>query len=302
MVTFSLREYEHVDHGYAATIHKAQGVTVDRAHVLASEHMDRHAAYVALTRHRDGVALHWSAEALGDRGGLGRTLGRERLKDTSLDYGLDAGPGYGAAYAERRGVDPLRPDSAIVVPQTELEAAQRPEQATAPAAKPVPAANLAEGVAQGRARFRDRFEARQRQQAQQAANEVGARDLVERWDQVIAGFTAVLLRLDTDPAYGPARKVLLEFGQELAAQPGAVAVLRERGEAFGMGKRPTLAGVLADARPERAMDALVEGAETKIRARLQEQAQQRAAQEAARRQELDSRPQLAPRRGPSMGM
>ena len=26
VVTFSLRDYEHVDHGYAATIHKAQGV------------------------------------------------------------------------------------------------------------------------------------------------------------------------------------------------------------------------------------------------------------------------------------
>ena len=108
VVTFSLQEYGHVDHGYAATIHKAQGVTVDRAHVLASEHMARHAAYVALTRHRDGVALHWSDEALGNRARLGRTLSRERLKDTSLDYGMDAGPGYEAAYAERRGFDPLR--------------------------------------------------------------------------------------------------------------------------------------------------------------------------------------------------
>jgi ATP-dependent exoDNAse (exonuclease V) alpha subunit len=51
-------------HDYAATVHKAQEATVDRAHVLASEHMDRHAAYVALARHRDGVALHWSAKEL----------------------------------------------------------------------------------------------------------------------------------------------------------------------------------------------------------------------------------------------
>jgi Ti-type conjugative transfer relaxase TraA len=58
-VSFELRDYGHVDHGYAATIHKAQGVTVERAHVLASAHMDRHAAYVALTRHRDGVVLHY---------------------------------------------------------------------------------------------------------------------------------------------------------------------------------------------------------------------------------------------------
>src|SRR3954454_5625909 len=32
-VRFDLKDYAHVDHGYAATIHKAQGVTVDRAHV-----------------------------------------------------------------------------------------------------------------------------------------------------------------------------------------------------------------------------------------------------------------------------
>ena len=108
VVTFYTRDYGHVDHGYAATIHKAQGVTVDRAHVLAGEHMDRHAAYVALTRHRDGVALHWSSEELGDRAGLTRTLGRERAKDTSLDYGLAPEPEYAEPYAARRGVVPAR--------------------------------------------------------------------------------------------------------------------------------------------------------------------------------------------------
>jgi ATP-dependent exoDNAse (exonuclease V) alpha subunit len=29
-VSFDLKDYAHVDHGYAATIHKAQGMTVDR--------------------------------------------------------------------------------------------------------------------------------------------------------------------------------------------------------------------------------------------------------------------------------
>ena len=127
VVTFSVRDYGHVDHGYAATIHKAQGVTVERAHVLASAHMDRHAAYVALTRHREGVALHWSAEALGDRAGLARTLGRERAKDTTLDYG--------ATYAARRGFDPLRPDSEILVRQATAgpEAAPDRPAETAPA-------------------------------------------------------------------------------------------------------------------------------------------------------------------------
>jgi len=119
-VTFSVRDYGHVDHGYAATIHKAQGVTVDRAHVLASGLMDRHAAYVALTRHREGVSLHYDRSEFRDGAALARVLGRERLKDTSLDYeGPDGAAREGEAlarrYAERRGLDPLRPESAIVV-------------------------------------------------------------------------------------------------------------------------------------------------------------------------------------------
>ena len=100
-VRVSLAQYGHLDHGYAATVHKTQGVTVNRAHVLATAGMDRHMAYVALTRHRDSVALHWSADELGSREGLLRTLGRERLKDTSLDYGEDAEPVASAAAAAR---------------------------------------------------------------------------------------------------------------------------------------------------------------------------------------------------------
>src|SRR6185437_3256857 len=41
-VRFDLKDYNRIDHGYAATIHKAQGMTVDRAHVLATPGMDAH--------------------------------------------------------------------------------------------------------------------------------------------------------------------------------------------------------------------------------------------------------------------
>ncbi|MEM9477802.1 MAG: AAA family ATPase [Pseudomonadota bacterium] len=56
-VTVDPRRYQHFDHGYAVTIHKSQGATVDQAYVLASRSMDRHLAYVAMTRHRSAMQL-----------------------------------------------------------------------------------------------------------------------------------------------------------------------------------------------------------------------------------------------------
>ncbi len=51
-------EYQHFDHGYAVTIHKSQGATVDQAYVLASRSMDLHLAYVAMTRHKSDLQLY----------------------------------------------------------------------------------------------------------------------------------------------------------------------------------------------------------------------------------------------------
>ena len=57
-VSIATDSYQAIDHGYATTIHKKQGATVDRAFLLASGTMDRHLAYVAMTRHRDSVQLY----------------------------------------------------------------------------------------------------------------------------------------------------------------------------------------------------------------------------------------------------
>lgn len=103
-VAFDLKDYGHVDHGYAATIHKAQGMTVDHTHVLATPGLDRHAAYVALSRHRDGVSLHYGQDDFVDRESLMRTLGRERSKDMAADYARDAEASADRAFADRRAI------------------------------------------------------------------------------------------------------------------------------------------------------------------------------------------------------
>ncbi|MBX4918136.1 Ti-type conjugative transfer relaxase TraA [Rhizobium bangladeshense] len=71
-VVFSEDSYRNVDHGYAATIHKAQGTTVERTFVLATGMMDQHLTYVAMTRHRDRVDLYAASEDFEPRPEWGR--------------------------------------------------------------------------------------------------------------------------------------------------------------------------------------------------------------------------------------
>ena len=85
-VCFHVSDYNDIDHGYAATVHKSQGVTVDRSYILTSSYFDRHTAYVALSRHRESAEVYWSREQFKDFSALSQNLGRERPKDFTLDY------------------------------------------------------------------------------------------------------------------------------------------------------------------------------------------------------------------------
>jgi hypothetical protein len=95
-VSFNLRDYAALDYGYAATVHKAQGATVDRSFVLATAGMDRHLAYVGLTRHREGAELYAGRDDFKGFEELKERLSRARPKDSTLDY------------AQRRGMEAPR--------------------------------------------------------------------------------------------------------------------------------------------------------------------------------------------------
>src|SRR3984957_10282122 len=99
--------YKHLDYGYAATVHKAQGTTVDRSYVLGSTHFDRHTAYVALSRHRDNANVFYARNDFGGRSQSATdetvrqrfvdTLSRARPKELAHDYleravGTESGP------------------------------------------------------------------------------------------------------------------------------------------------------------------------------------------------------------------
>lgn len=96
-VSWATSDYAAFDHGYATTIHKTQGATVDRAFVMASATMDRHLTYVSMTRHRDQATLYAGRDEFkGGMESLAVRLGRDGSKETTLDYAR--------GFAERRGI------------------------------------------------------------------------------------------------------------------------------------------------------------------------------------------------------
>jgi ATP-dependent exoDNAse (exonuclease V) alpha subunit len=56
----------HLDHGYAMTIHKAQGLTADEALVLATDDLYQEAGYTALSRARMGTRVYVVAADFND--------------------------------------------------------------------------------------------------------------------------------------------------------------------------------------------------------------------------------------------
>ena len=85
-VEFDTKDYAKFSHGYAATVHKSQGVTAGRAFVLASQFMDRHAAGVSMTRHVEQADMYYGAAEFKTFEHLLRKLTRDGRKDTTLDY------------------------------------------------------------------------------------------------------------------------------------------------------------------------------------------------------------------------
>ncbi|MFA5976542.1 MAG: TraI/MobA(P) family conjugative relaxase [Elusimicrobiota bacterium] len=109
---FDQDRYRHIDYGYAITVHKSQGITLDRSYGLATQGVDRALLYVMATRHREQFTMFAARDEFMPRiPGLQReamdaaqrdrlikdnmidVLGKFNLKESTLDF------------ANRRGFD-----------------------------------------------------------------------------------------------------------------------------------------------------------------------------------------------------
>ncbi|RWY71376.1 Ti-type conjugative transfer relaxase TraA [Rhizobium sp. WSM1325] len=147
-VIIPVNSYQAFDHGYATTIHKTQGATVDRSFVLASTTMDRHLTYVAMTRHREAVQLYAGLDAFKTERSLTETLSRSGVKETTLDYTHD--------FANRRGMEDRQGQGeSEVAPAVITKEAERIADTTVPKPMQEPRPHAARSIADGGSSHQD---------------------------------------------------------------------------------------------------------------------------------------------------
>jgi Ti-type conjugative transfer relaxase TraA len=76
MVAFDAEEFTQFRHGYAGTIYKGQGRTLDQTYLYHSEHWRSAASYVALTRHRDKAEVFVARNTAANLKELARQMAR----------------------------------------------------------------------------------------------------------------------------------------------------------------------------------------------------------------------------------
>jgi ATP-dependent exoDNAse (exonuclease V) alpha subunit len=75
-IQFDAAEFGKFQHGYAGTIYRGQGRTLDQTYLYHSEHWRSAASYVALTRHRDKAELFVARHTARDLRQLARQMAR----------------------------------------------------------------------------------------------------------------------------------------------------------------------------------------------------------------------------------
>ena len=79
-------EFSGFRHGYAGTIYKGQGKTLDHTYLMHTHHWRAASSYVALTRKRESATIFVATQTARDLRQLARQIGRNEIKSASVAY------------------------------------------------------------------------------------------------------------------------------------------------------------------------------------------------------------------------
>jgi Ti-type conjugative transfer relaxase TraA len=246
-VHWNANEFNGFRHGYAGTIYKGQGKTLDRTYLYHSRHWTAAPSYVALTRQRKSATIFVSRNTAKDARQLARQMARQEINSASIAWAtLDEVAG--SESLDHATLSPAHQDAPPAIKQEEADGEGGRSAIS----------NLE--VEAGKARFRKELEARRREQ-RATEREAQARGLIRDWDQRFAAFCVALSVMDSDPAYRTARDQLLAFARSLQEQPDQAAMLRNASPGLGLDKRTTLLRMLNDPNPAQALAQIIAQAE-----------------------------------------
>jgi Ti-type conjugative transfer relaxase TraA len=86
-------------HGFATTVHKAQGLSIASVHLVVTGGFDLTMAYVGLTRHKESLAVYAASSPARVHTWLSDIVSRSGLAPSTLDHGFDKGQAIAAAFA-----------------------------------------------------------------------------------------------------------------------------------------------------------------------------------------------------------
>ena len=108
LIAFDPRTFQDFRHGYAGTIYKGQGRTLDQTYLYHSEHWRSASSYVALTRHRDKTELFVATNTAADLKTLSRQMARVDDRRAA------------SAFYQQGPIQPVRPVSSQDLKPVEL--------------------------------------------------------------------------------------------------------------------------------------------------------------------------------------
>ena len=271
MVTWNGDTFQGFKHGYAGTIYKGQGKTLDRTYLYHTDHWQAASGYVALTRQRKNAQVFVARETAPTLDKLARQMEQSDLRCASLEWATedDLAPGVARAPAPE-----ARPDVAAGRAQFEERRAR---------------------LKAGKTRFQESA-AVHRQDRQMAT----ARDWVRDWYRLARDFYQALPGMDREPAYGQARTQLLaharllgdeqpELRRMLTEQPELTAPPSDQASELGQKALQALQLALGTPQPAQAITGMVEYLENDQRAELREQ---------QRKADIEARDQTQRQRNP----